>query len=299
MYISAQGEPINNKASVGWTHAPEYLGYSYPYLVSHHPKHILEIRNPQSQTLLQSITLPTSSMVYTPRPDVPLVKSSKQFYVASPTQIWLLMLVDFADQLGELTAKGEFDEAISLLELLDKSLLDSREVKLKEIQMLKAERLFEEGKYRASMELFADISAPPERVIRLFPPSIAGGLSRFAKIDTSSSKHDEVPDTASALHDYVNGNSHVDIRVEEGDKDMEAERPMTRMDPRPLEDDKTHDHLKIDGTPRKAMSDAASIRSVRTDNGASPAKLTDNKKKKSTVKKVLPLGIVYSFFNTT
>lgn len=297
MYVSTQGEPINNKASVGWTHAPEFLGYSYPFLVSHHPKHVLEIRNPQSQSLLQSITLPNSSMVYTPRPEVPLVKSSKQFYVASPTQIWLLMLVDFAEQLKELTVKGEFDEAISLLELLDTSLLGSREVKLKEIQMLKAGRLFEEGKYRASMELFADISAPPERVIRLFPPSIAGELSRFAKNDSLNDKHDDVPDTASALHDYVNGNSHIDIKVDESDKDTGGEQPMTKMEPKPLEDDKTHDHLKINGTSRKAMSDTASIRSVRTDNGALPAKSTDNKKKKVTVKKVLPLGITNSFFD--
>lgn len=85
---------------------------------------------------------------------------------------------DYETQIKQLVDGEHLDEAISLLEILESVLLkDRKEEKLREVQMLKAERLFEKRKYRDSMDLFTKVSAPPERAIRLFPRIIAGDLS--------------------------------------------------------------------------------------------------------------------------
>lgn len=85
---------------------------------------------------------------------------------------------DYETQIKQLVDGEHLDEAISLLEILENVLLkDRKEEKLREVQILKAERLFEKRKYRDSMNLFTKVSAPPERAIRLFPRVIAGDLS--------------------------------------------------------------------------------------------------------------------------
>ena len=85
---------------------------------------------------------------------------------------------DYEKQIKQLVEGEHLDEAISLLEILESVLLkDSKEEQLREVQMLKAERLFEKRKYQESMDLFTKVSAPPERVIRMFPRVIAGDLS--------------------------------------------------------------------------------------------------------------------------
>ncbi|KAK6504670.1 Vacuolar morphogenesis protein 6 [Arthrobotrys musiformis] len=176
MYISARGDPLESK-QIPWTHPPDQLGYSYPYLVSLHPHNTLQIRNPDTQNLLQTITLPGATLLHTPQHNHALSHAGKQFYLASPTQIWKMVLVDYGTQIKELTAKGEYDEAISILEQIEQALFVEKEERIKEIQMLKAEKLFSMGKFRDSMDLFAKVAAPPARVIRLYPPAVAGEIS--------------------------------------------------------------------------------------------------------------------------
>ncbi|KAK6500902.1 Vacuolar morphogenesis protein 6, variant 2 [Arthrobotrys conoides] len=176
MYISARGDPLESK-QIPWSHAPDQLGYSYPFLVSLHPHHSLQIRNPDTQNLLQTIALPGATLLHTPQHNHALSHAGKQFYLASPTQIWKMVLVDYGTQIKELTAKGEYDEAISILEQIEQALFVEKEERIKEIQMLKAEKLFSMGKFRDSMDLFAKVAAPPARVIRLYPPAVAGEIS--------------------------------------------------------------------------------------------------------------------------
>ncbi|KAF3921348.1 hypothetical protein ABW20_dc0101924 [Dactylellina cionopaga] len=182
MYISSRGDPLQSN-QINWSHAPDQLGFSYPFLVSLHPHHTLQIRNPETQTLLQSITLPGATLLHTPQHNHALSHAGKQFYLASPTQIWKMILVDYGTQIKELTGKGEYDEAISILEQLEQALFEEKDEKIKEIQMLKAEKLFSQGKFRDSMDLFAKVAAPPARVIRLFPPSVAGNISGQAIVE--------------------------------------------------------------------------------------------------------------------
>jgi hypothetical protein len=128
-------------------------------------------------------------MLHVPPPNVSLVHAGKLFYVASPMQVWRMGATDYETQINNLIEAGQLDEAIRLLEMLESVLLnESKEEKLREVKMLKAQKLFERGKYEVSMALFGEVSAPPDRVIKLFPPVIAGELSIWPE------KDDEVED---------------------------------------------------------------------------------------------------------
>ncbi|KAF8420137.1 hypothetical protein EV426DRAFT_576638 [Tirmania nivea] len=178
LFIDSKGNALPDKSSIPWPYAPDAIAYSYPYLVSlHQSQQHLEVRNPATQSLLQTIQLPGVTALHVPPPNVALVHAGKLFYVCSPTQVWRMGSVDYEAQVQELIKNGHLDEAISILEQLESVLVDGKEEKIREVQMLKAQSLFDKRQYRESMELFANVEAPPERVIRLFPKIIAGELS--------------------------------------------------------------------------------------------------------------------------
>ncbi|KAK5112123.1 hypothetical protein LTR62_004466 [Meristemomyces frigidus] len=167
------------KRQIPWSLAPEATGYSYPYLLALQPpeKGTLQIRNPESLTLLQTISVPGANILHVPQANISLAHAGKGFIVASDRTIWRMNALPYPAQIAELVEKHRFDEAISLLTLLEDTLLDDKLGRIREIKILKAISLFQQQKYVPARDLFIDASAPPERVIGLFPRSIAGDLS--------------------------------------------------------------------------------------------------------------------------
>ncbi|KAA8895150.1 vacuolar sorting protein 39 domain 2-domain-containing protein [Sphaerosporella brunnea] len=178
LFINIEGKPLD-RPPIQWQTPPDSIAYSYPYLVSiNSAKQQLEVRNPVTRTLLQTMSLPTVTMLHVPPPNVSLTHAGKLFFVASPMQVWRMGSADYETQINELVEADQLDEAIRLIESLESVLLkESKEEKLRWVQMLKAEKLFHRRRYEESMALFGQVSAPPERVIRLYPPVIAGELS--------------------------------------------------------------------------------------------------------------------------
>jgi hypothetical protein len=74
---------------------------------------------------------------------------------------------------------------------LEDTLLLDKEGRVREIQILKAQALFDQKKYREAMELFIDAKAPPERVISMYPRSIAGHLAPEESVKGDGSVVDE------------------------------------------------------------------------------------------------------------
>jgi Vam6/Vps39-like protein vacuolar protein sorting-associated protein 39 len=70
--------------------------------------------------------------------------------------------------------------------MIEETLIDDKSGRLREIKMLKAQRLFDEKKFRDSLDLFSEVSAPPERVIRLYPEMIAGKLFAGSEPESTS-----------------------------------------------------------------------------------------------------------------
>lgn len=187
LFIDTDGKSLGRR-QIPWAVAPEAVGYSYPYLLAlQASRGTLEVRNPQTLNLLQSISLPNAGQLHVPQPNVSLAHAGKGFLVSSDRCVWRMCALEYDSQIDALVERGKLDEAISLLGMLEDALLKDKEGRLREIKMLKAQRLFDQRRYRDSLDLFTEVSAPPERVIRLYPRLIAGDLSTVEEIPGSSS----------------------------------------------------------------------------------------------------------------
>ena len=188
LFIDTQGNALD-KRQVPWPSAPESLAYSYPYMLSLQlpAKGGLEVRNPDTLNLLQTIALPNANFLHVPQPNISLAHAGKGFLVGSDRCIWRMGAQSYESQIDELVVNGRFDEALSLLNMLEDTLLQDKEGRIREIMMLKAQALFELRKFREAMDLFTDAKAPPERVIALYPRSIAGNYSSVESLKDDES----------------------------------------------------------------------------------------------------------------
>ena len=180
MFTDADGKALE-KRQVPWSLAPEAVGYSYPYLLALQPpdKGTLQTRNPDTLSLLQTIDLPGATVLHVPQPNISLAHAGKGFLVASERGIWRMNALPYQSQLTELLEAQHFDEAISLLKLLEDTLLEDKPGRIREVMILKAIALFNAQKYRPALDLLTDAEAPPERVISLYPRVVAGSLSNI------------------------------------------------------------------------------------------------------------------------
>lgn len=214
LFITDTGKAIE-KRQVPWPAAPEDIGYSYPYILDLQPpsKGSLEVRNPDTLSLLQTVSLPGASALHFPPPTVSLAHAGKGFHVLSDRAVWKMDATDYDSQIEELVQNGKYDEAISILNMLEDALLKNKTETLRDVKMSKAEVLFGQKKYRESMDLFNedDVHAPPERVLRLFPKIISGALSGFP----------EEKDDESDEHEGTNGSTNGD-KAGKGEPSAEA-----------------------------------------------------------------------------
>lgn len=196
-FIDVDGQSLGRR-QIPWSHAPAEIGYSYPFLLALHDstKGVLEVRNPETLSLLQSIPLPAAKILHIPQPNISLAHAGKGFLVASDRIIWRMEALNYDTQIDSLTEKGYLDEAISLIEMLEDALLRDKPGRLRAAKLEKAQSLFALQRYRESLDLFTEVSAPPESVIRLYPPLIAGGLSDDQQEPGVNGSHDGSPETA-------------------------------------------------------------------------------------------------------
>ncbi|KAJ5661475.1 uncharacterized protein N7477_009091 [Penicillium maclennaniae] len=200
LFIDVDGQPLGRR-QIPWSHAPVEIGYSYPFLLALHDtaKGVLEVRNPETLSLLQSIPLPSASILHIPQPNISLAHAGKGFLVASDRTIWRMEALSYDTQIDALVEKGYLDEAISMLGMLEDALLRDKAGRLRSTQLEKAQSLFALRKYRDSLDLFTEIAAPPEIVIRLYPRLIAGDLSAIPEKNGSDQANDSQCDESSEL----------------------------------------------------------------------------------------------------
>lgn len=197
-FIDRTGEALGRR-QIPWKGTPRAVGYSYPFLLAlqESAKGVLEVRNPQTLTLLQSIELPGVGLLQVPNPSISLAHQGKGFLVASDRVVWRMKGLHYDAQIDALVEAGQLDEAISLLDMIEETLIEDKAGRLREIKMQKAQRLFDDGKYLDALDLFGDVSAPPQRVIRLYPEVIAGDLATNRPQSPLESKNNRPPSIAS------------------------------------------------------------------------------------------------------
>jgi hypothetical protein len=249
LFINSDGKPME-KRQIPWQQAPDAIGYSYPYILAlQSPSQgTLEIRNPETLSLLQSIALPSAKQLHFPPPTVSLAHAGKGFHVASDRCIWRMGATDYDIQIDELVEKGRHDEAISVLNMLEDALLRNKEERLREVKILKAQTLFDQRKYQDAVDIFMekDVQAPPERVIKLFPRAIAGDLTIHGGEEHNVNSENEDPGEVSNGDSSSSGDS----------KEVPKDSPMPAA------------VKKLLATQSKTNSDTSSIRSfMRLDGG--------------------------------
>lgn len=196
LFADSEGNAME-KRQIPWALAPEAIGYSYPYLLALQPpeKGSLQIRNPDTLSLLQTIAVPNAMILHVPQSNISLAHAGKGFLVASDRVIWRMNALPYDTQLQDLIEKERFDEAISLLNLLEDTLIEGKAERIRDIMIQKATALFQDRKYRPALDLFTDAEAPPERVIKLYPPVIAGALSDHVKESDDTAAEDNIAET--------------------------------------------------------------------------------------------------------
>ena len=263
LFITSEGKPIE-KRQIPWQTAPEAIGYSYPYITALQApaKGALEIRNPDTLSLLQTISLPNASQLHFPPSTVSLAHAGKGFHVASERGIWRMDATDYDAQINELVEKQRYDEAISILNMLEDALLKNKAQRLKEVeflkrqlhfdqQMEKAQKLFDNRKYRDAVDIFIAEEAPPERVIKLYPKIIAGDLSIVEE------PHD---DSGVDIEDQNGTNGESDPREELGSPKPSAVSKLIKSDTKGGSDTSSiRSFMKLDdtdpSTPKKPVED--------------------------------------------
>lgn len=206
-FIDLEGHSLG-KRQIPWSNAPDAIGYSYPYLLAlqDSSKGTLEVRNPETLSLLQSILLPSASILHIPQLSTSLAHAGKGFLVGSDRVIWRMEALSYDSQVDALVEKGYLDEAISLLGMLEDALLKDKAGRLREVKLQKAQNLFNAGKYRDSLDLFTEVSAPPEIVIRLYPRVIAGDLSSIVEEqEERETTPDETQVKPNGAHEQADG----------------------------------------------------------------------------------------------
>lgn len=180
LFIDDTGKALE-KRQIPWATAPESIGYSYPYILALQApsRGGLEVRNPDTLSLLQTVALPGATALHFAPTSVSLAHAGKGFYVLGERAVWKMDATNYDAQISELVKTARYDEAVSVLNMLEDALLKDKVETLREVKMLKAELLFHQKKFREAMDLFneEDVYAPPDRVLRLFPNMIAGRLS--------------------------------------------------------------------------------------------------------------------------
>ena len=190
MFIDKAANSLGRR-QIPWSVAPEAVGYSYPYLLAlQATKGTLEVRNPETLSLLQTISLPSAHQLHVPQPNVSLAHAGKGFLVLSDRCIWGMKTLDYDAQIDALVEQGRLDEALSLLTMLEDALLKDKVGRVRDIKIIKAQQLFDQRRYRDSIDLFTEVSAPPERVICMYPPFIAGEASPLSPLHKDNLKED-------------------------------------------------------------------------------------------------------------
>lgn len=209
LFIDTEGYSLGRR-QIPWSVAPEAVGYSYPYLLAlQATKGTLEVRNPETLSLLQTISLPSAHQLHVPQPNVSLAHAGKGFLVFSDRCIWRMKELDYDAQIDALVEQGRLDEALSLLSMLEDALLEDKQGRVRDIKIIKAQQLFDQRRYRDSIDLFTEVSAPPERVIRMYPPFIAGNASPLSPLHKDNLKEDHFEAGTDGASDNQNSSEEV------------------------------------------------------------------------------------------
>ncbi|XVF62028.1 hypothetical protein PTKIN_Ptkin08bG0184100 [Pterospermum kingtungense] len=143
-----------------WSEAPTVVVIQNPYAIALFPRRV-EIRSLRvPYPLIQTIVLHNARH---------LIKSNNAFVVAVDNSVYGLFPVPLGAQIVQLTASGNFDEALGLCKLLPAEDASLRAAKEASIHIRYAHYLFDNGTYEEAMEHFLSSQVDITYVLSLYP----------------------------------------------------------------------------------------------------------------------------------
>ncbi|KAL8123788.1 vacuolar sorting protein 39 [Apium graveolens] len=173
MFVDQNGKLLQ-EGRISWSEAPAVVVIQKPYAIGLLPRHI-EIRFLRAPyPLIQTIVLRNVHC---------LVQSSNTIIVALDNSIHGFFPVPLGAQIVQLTASGDFEEALSLCKLLPPEDSNLRAAKEQSIHIRYAHNLFENGSYEEAMEHFLESQVEMTYVLSLYPSIIIPKSSSLAETE--------------------------------------------------------------------------------------------------------------------
>lgn len=158
IFIDIYGTALH-KSVVTWNSVPLQMIYDHPYILAL-TNSGLEVRTLDPKFLIQSLEL------Y--KPKILALGNSRQKYVASCNNVWLLVNVETSEQIKQLLEKKEFNLALTLVGMGDEDQKEKNK-KARNIKKLLAYDLFCQHHFDDALDMFADLNIDPTQVISLVP----------------------------------------------------------------------------------------------------------------------------------
>ncbi|KAL8118028.1 vacuolar sorting protein 39-like [Apium graveolens] len=158
--IVDQNGKLVQEGRICWSESPAAVVIQKPYAIALLPRHV-EIRSLRfPYPLVQTVVL---------RDVRRLVQSNNTVIVAQDNDVHGLFLVPIGAQIVQLTASGEFEEALALCKMLPPEDLNLRTAKEQSIHIRYARHLYENGSYEEAMEHFLQSQVEITYVLSLYP----------------------------------------------------------------------------------------------------------------------------------
>lgn len=159
VFVDQNGKLLQD-GRICWSEAPASVAIHKPYAVGRLPRHV-EIRSLRAPyPLVQTVVLR----------DVHLLFQSNNCVIAAlSNSVYGLLPVPLGAQIVQLTASGDFEEALALCKLLPPEDSTLRAAKESSIHMRYGHYLFDNGSYEESMEQFLASQVDITYVLSLYP----------------------------------------------------------------------------------------------------------------------------------
>lgn len=214
VFVDQHGK-LGQEGRICWSEAPSQIVMHEPYAIGLLPRHV-EIRSlQQPYPLIQTVVL---------RNVRHLIRSNDTILVALEKSVHGLFPVPLGAQIVQLTASGNFEEALSLCKLLPPEDSSLRAAKESSIHVRYAHYLFENGSYEEAMEHFVASQVDITYVLSLYPSIIvprSSALPEQEKVIDFGLDASDLSRCSSGLSDDMEASPRAHIELEEN-ADMES-----------------------------------------------------------------------------
>ncbi|CAL4926989.1 unnamed protein product [Urochloa decumbens] len=195
VFVDQNGKLIQDGRII-WSDTPASVVIHRPYAVARLPRHV-EIRSLRApNALVQTVVL---------RDVQKLVQTDNCILAAVANSVHGLLPVPIGAQIVQLTASGEFEEALALCKLLPPEDSNLRAAKESSIHIRYGHFLFDSGSYEEAMEQFSDSHVDITYVLSLYPSIVLPQTHIIGEHDKLLDMHElarESSDAADEMESY-------------------------------------------------------------------------------------------------